>query len=131
MKIKHSTLLSCLLICFLCMSCHKNESKKSDPEDKYVGKYQVHENISSYGFPPCGDPYSSEKDTVISVVRGKTDTTLVVLGREVYLDSTGHYYAYHYSLRLWNDSISSTFMNGGLGCGQYEIYKGYRISTTP
>jgi hypothetical protein len=54
-----------------------------------------------------------------------------VLGREVYLDSTGHYYAYHYSLRLWNDSISSTFMNGGLGCGQYEIYKGYRISTTP
>ena len=95
--------------------------------DQYVGNYLVHETIRSYGFPECGEPYSRERDTVIRVDYGESDTTLFVLGREVLLDSTGSYYGYHYGLRLWNDSLRSTFMNGGLGCGQYEIYEGVRI----
>ncbi len=56
---------------------------------------------------------------------------IIVLGREVCLDSTGWFNAYHYGLHLWNDSIWSYFMNGGLGCGRYEIYYGYRISEKP
>ena len=111
--------------------CSKDENNPTDFRDKYIGQYQVQERISSYGFPECGEPYSREKDTVISVTYGDTDTTLHVLGREVWLDSTGRYYDYHYVLRLWNDSIYSYFMNGGLGCGQNEIYEGYRISNKP
>lgn len=98
-----------------------------DIRKNYIGKYQVVEKINSYG--PCWT-YSSEKDTVIIVDFGITDSTLSVLERDVYLDSLGRFGDYHYGLRLWNDSISSYYMNGGLGCGNYEEYDGYRISNT-
>jgi hypothetical protein len=111
-------------------SCN-NDEDPTDFRDKYIGKYQVHETISSYGTTGFTEPYSKEKDTVISVNYGATDSTINVLGRDVRLDSTGSYSAYHYFLRLWNDSISSSFMNGGLGFGQKEIYLGFRISNTP
>jgi len=113
---------------FIFNSCKKDDVKPNDVRAKYIGKYQVHEKISSYGSPECGEPFNRERDTIISVIYGKTDSTLNVLGRDVYLDSAGNYYAYHYGLRLWNDSIYSYFMNGGLGCGQDEIYNGYKIS---
>ncbi|MBA7544930.1 hypothetical protein ES705_37291 [subsurface metagenome] len=113
------------------MSCGKSDSKPSDFRDKYIGKYQVHEWISSYGFPDCGEPYSRERDTIIRVIYGETDSTLIVLGRVVWLDSSGYFSDYHYGLRLWNDSIWSYYMNGGLGCGQIEIYEGYKISDIP
>ena len=113
------------------ISCNKDDNKLNDYRDKYIGKYQVKETIKSYGDPECGEPYSSERDTIISVTYGNTDSTLIVLGREVYLDSAGYYTAYHYGLRLWNDSILSYFMNGGLACGQNEIHEGYRISNKP
>ena len=109
-------------------SCDKDDNNPNDFRDKYIGKYQVTESINCYG--PCCT-CSFQKDTVIIVNYGLTDSTLNVLGRDVYLDSTGSYYDYHYGLRLWNDSISSYFMNGGLGCGKKEIYKGYRISDKP
>ena len=109
-------------------SCESGGTDPEDFRDRYVGNYLVRETIRSYGFPECGEPYSRERDTVIRVNYGESDTTLFVLGREVWLDSTGSFYDYHYGLRLWNDSIWSTFMNGGLGCGQYETYEGVRIS---
>jgi|ADurb_Cas_01_Slu_FD_contig_21_698790_length_560_multi_2_in_0_out_0_1 hypothetical protein len=117
----------------LAISCHKDNDidepeKPADFRDIYIGKYQVKETINCYG--PCGTCYSL-RDTVISVNYGLTDSTLSVLGRDVYLDSNGFYSAYHYGLRFWDDSISSNFMNGGLGCGRYESYKGYRFSNVP
>ncbi len=119
-------IFSGLVLC----SCDKNDEEPTDFRDKYIGKYQVHETISGYSYSSGVSP-SKEKDTIISVLYGSTDSTLKVLGRDVYLDSTGFYSAYHYSLRLWNDSIYSYDMNGGLGAGQKEIYVGYRISNTP
>lgn len=115
------------------ISCHKENDidgpdKPADFRDVYIGKYQVKETINCYG--PCFTCYSV-RDTIISVNYGLTDSTLSVLGRDVYLDSTGFYSAYHYGLKFWDDSISSNFMNGGLGCGQYELYKGGRISNVP
>ena len=115
----------------LIISCDKNDNEQDDFRDIYIGKYQVHERIISYGGPECGEPYNYEKDTLISVTYGNTDTTLIVLGREVWLDSNGEYDDYHYGLRLWNDSLYSFFMNGGLACGQNEIHAGYRISNEP
>jgi len=101
----------------------------------YIGKYQAREYISSYGLPEyyviCGEPFSLQRDIVITVDFGLTDSTLSVLGRDVYLDATGWYYDYHYSLRLWNDSIQSYYMNGGLECGQNEYLIGHRISENP
>jgi hypothetical protein len=117
-----------IITCFYLKSCDKDESNPTDFRTKYVGKYQVHEQIFSYGL---GDPINSERDTYISVRYGGTNSTLLVLGREVLLDLSGCFTDYHYYLRLWNDSIYSSFMNGGLGGGQYEIYEGYKISDTP
>ena len=122
-----------LLLSFICLfnSCEKKDAGPSDSRDKYTGRYQVHETIYSYGFPVCGEPFSREKDTVISVSYGETDSTLLVLGRDIYVDSTGRGYDYHYGLSFRNDSIFSHYMNGGLGCGQYENYVGPRISHQP
>jgi hypothetical protein len=58
-------------------------------------------------------------------------STLSVLGREVWLDSGGSYYAYHYGLNFRNDSIFSNYMSGGLGCGSYISHVGVKISDTP
>lgn len=131
MRTEKHVLVLVVIICACFTYCDKEESKPLDFRDRYIGKYQVHESISSYGFPQCGEPYFRERDTIISVSYGASDTTLNVLGRDVWLDSTGRYYDYHYGLRLWNDSIYSYFMNGGLGCGQYEVYEGFRISNIP
>ncbi len=119
-----------VLIAFfiLIISCENGINEPTDFRDKYIGKYQVIEKISCYG--PCST-CSSQKDTVIVVNYGLTDLTLSVLGRDVKVDSSGWYSTYHYGLRLWNDSINSYFMNGGLGCGQYELYEGFRISDNP
>ncbi len=129
---KHISRLTVFIMFFglLLFSC-EDDNKLTDFRDKYIGKYQVHERIVSYGGPECGEPYNYEKDTIISVTYGTTDTTLIVLGREVWLDSNGEYDDYHYGLRLWNDSLYSCFMNGGLACGQNEIHTGYRISNEP
>lgn len=120
-----------VLACFLLTSCDDEKETKADFRDTYIGKYQVSEHIYSYG-PPDIVPYvNTTKDTVISVTKGSTDSSLLVLGREVILDSNHEYYAYHYGLQFRNDSIFSNYMNGGLGGGQYEVYKGVRISKTP
>jgi hypothetical protein len=131
MKIISSITCLSVIVMMLQVSCNKSPCKCHDFRDKYVGKYSVKEEVTSYGFPECGDPYHWIRDTVISVNYGATDSTLEVLGRDLFIDSTGYYYSYHYSLRLWNDSLLSYFMNGGLGCGQYEVFKGTRASTTP
>lgn len=99
-----------------------------DFRDVFVGKYHVTETINCYG--PCGS-CSSSKDTIISVYYGSSDSSMNVLGRNIFLDADGYFYDYHYSLRLWNDSISSYYANGGLGCGQNEVYLGNKISDTP
>lgn len=127
---KQKIILALWLICsgFIFNSCEKDENQSNDFRDKYIGKYQVTEKISCYG--SCSSCLF-QRDTVISVNYGLTDSTLNVIGRDVFLDSTGNYHSYHYGLRLWKDSIYSTFMNGGLGCGKYETYKGIRISDKP
>ncbi len=126
-----STILILITVLLVIDSCKKSNIKPGDFRNKYIGKYEVVEHVNSYGSLDCGKPYSSERDTIISVNYGATDTTLSVLGMDVKLDSLGSYYAYHYSLRLWNDSIKSYSMNGGLGCGQIVTYLGRRVSEEP
>lgn len=126
---KSSCILNCLLGIGIILLAACEKTTVEDFRAPYVGKYQVSERLERYG--SCGPPFYSLKDTVISVHYGNTDSTLLVLGREVYLDSDGHYSAYHYGLRMRNDSISSHHMNGGLGCGIYETYTGIKISDTP
>jgi hypothetical protein len=106
-------------------SCKK---EPVDFRDQFIGKYQVKEQINCYG--SCAT-CASEKDTLISVRYGMSDSSLSVLGRDIKLDINNFYYAYHYGLWLGNDSIYSKFMYGGLGCGQYEIYEGVRVSKKP
>ncbi len=130
-KLQRLTLILFVLVFNSCDKETIEENITKDFRDQYIGKYQVQEKIRSYGSPQCGIPYSRERDTIISVLYGNTDTTLQVLGREVWLDSSGYFSAYHYGLRLWNDSIFSYFMNGGLGCGENITYEGKRISDKP
>lgn len=121
------TLLALVCLSVL-LSCKKDSNTPSDFRDEYVGQYQCTETVSCYG--PCSTCYTV-RDTLISVNYGNSDTTLLVLGREVWLDSSGSYYAYHYGLNFRNDSIFSNYMNGGLGCGQYISHAGVKISDTP
>lgn len=120
-----------LFVAFAITACEKGFWKPKDFRDAYVGKYQVTEKLTVYGSPLCDLGPDTEKDTVIIVDYGSKKTTLFVLGREVELDEEGYYYAYRFGLRIWNDSIWSLHMNGGLGCGIYEHYEGYRISSNP
>ena len=104
------------------ISCEKDNT---DFRRAFVGQYQVEEKITCYG--ECFTCQTT-RDTIIIVDYGFHKNTLYVLGREVELDSDGNYLSYHYSLHMSNDSLFSNYMNGGLGCGQTEIYKGIRIS---
>ncbi len=132
---KYKIRLAIGMICFgvLFYACEKQNTDVSksiistDKRGKYTGTYQVQRVIYCYGPLNC----YSKIDTVIKVSYGRTVSTLLVLGRDVYLDSAGYYSSYHYYLRLWDDSIASSFMNGGLGGGQYENYLGHRISIIP
>jgi hypothetical protein len=124
----HGKFIYSLILSWAILNACDNNGNDPDFRDQYVGKYQVTEKITCYG--PCRT-CASLKDTVIIVDYGLTDTTLSVLGRDVFLDSDGFYSAYHYGLWLRNDSIWSYNMNGGLGCGQYENHEGVRISTDP
>ncbi len=112
------------------VSCEKDDSKPSDFRDKYIGKYFVHESVECYGMPSqwCTD---SEKDTVISVNYGDTDTTLSALGHEFWLDTKGEFWYFPLLFRFRNDSIYSYYRAGGLGSGAYLTYEGVRISTEP
>lgn len=130
LNIQHITLkllfsISVIILSFSCKK-HNPELIRNDFRNKYVGNYQVVKTIESYGSPSCGQ-YFYTSDTIITVSFGNTDSTLIVLGREVWLDSSESYYAYHYGLIMRKDSIDYNYMNGGLGCGNYEIYKGYKI----
>jgi hypothetical protein len=109
-------------------ACKKDCNTPSDFRDVWRGQYQCVETVNCYG--PCFT-CSSTRDTIISVDFGTTDSTLSVLGREVWLDSGGSYYAYHYGLNFRNDSIFSNYMSGGLGCGSYISHVGVKISDTP
>ena len=66
-----------VLICIHFTSCEKVDSLPADFRDAYIGKYQVHEAVRSYGFIECGEPYYKERDTVILVSYGNTDSDLV------------------------------------------------------
>lgn len=121
-RIKKLFSYTLIILSFITLSCEKDAK---DFRNKYTGKYLVTEEVSCYG--PCSTCYRL-KDTIISVEYGETKQSLSVLGRDVTLDSMGYYHDYHYGLRLWNDSIWSYFMNGGLGCGQRIIYTGAKIS---
>lgn len=136
MNVNHSKYICnwSFLIIFLSIlftGCKKEEAVSDHPVYKYIGRYQTHLKVNSYGSVSGNPGYSYEKDTVISVKPGNTQHSLWVLGREIVLDTAGYFYDYHYSIHLWNDSIISTFMNGGLGGGVYEVYTGYRISLVP
>lgn len=120
-----------MLFLLLFAACGKADEKLTDARNKYIGSYFVHEKIGSYGPPPYVEPFLYEKETIINVLPGETDSTLLVLGREVWLDSNGSYYEYKYGLRLWNDSLRSYYSSGGMGGGMYISHVGYRISTEP
>jgi len=121
-------LINIIFLILILFSCNKENNNLNKNLSNYIGKYQTVSKFTTFG----AMPYSNiEKDTIISVDYGNSDTTLIVLNREVWLDKNREFYDYHYGLQFRNDSIFSTFMNGGLGGGNYEYYVGYKISDKP
>ena len=118
--------LGIILLGFLVfVSCNK------DIHEKYVGDYLVHEHIYSYGSEYCGEHFSFEKDTIITVLPGNTKKKIIVLGREVELNDDGEFTDYSstdYFLSIRNDSIMSYEKFGGNECGRYEKYNGNKIT---
>jgi hypothetical protein len=100
----------------------------SDDRDAYVGKYQVHQTNNCYG--PC-DTCHSEQNLILVVDYGHSDSTLLFENREIPISAIESYYAYHYSLSIGHDSLHSSNMSGGLGCGIYIVQEGVRIDKNP
>jgi len=95
-----------------------------DDRDAYVGKYAVHQTNNCYG--PC-DTCHSEEDLILVVDYGNTDSIVIFQNREIPISVIESYYAYHYNLRIKNDSLHTWNMSGGLGCGVYIVQDGVRI----
>lgn len=127
MKAITHILLTGIALSIITWACSKDQTAPVDFRDPYIGQYQVKENIFPYGSCHPNDPVPTKKDTVIEIGYGETDTTLSVLGRDIWLDSMNLHHRYHYSLYLTPDSIYSTFLNGGLGCGFTEKHYGRKI----
>jgi hypothetical protein len=106
-----------ILLIVFSIGCNQEETVVEiiDPDfinliDQYVGEYNVTETFESYGFQGgCPDPIYSQKDTIITITSGNSDTTIIVLGREVSINSLGRYSDYHYDLYIEN-----------------EVYEGYK-----
>jgi hypothetical protein len=99
-----------------------------DDRDAYVGKYAVHQTNNCYG--PC-DTCHSEEDLILVVDYGNTDSTVIFQNHEISISVIESYYAYHYNLRIKNDSLHTWNMSGGLGCGVYIVQDGVRIDKNP
>lgn len=110
-------------------SCDKTVPEVLDFRIKFVGKYEVTEEIKSHGPPPpaCWDRYSL-KDTIISVGYGAADTEISLLNRTVEIDENGSGGDSRFSLSFRNDSIWVGIRAGGLGCGVTTSYRGIKIS---
>ena len=117
------------LLLVIVSSCEKL-NLFSDPRDKYVGKYQVVETFSYYGYN-APTPSVTKRDTFISVHYGSKKETIAVLGLDIELDKNGYYSFGHDGVSISNDSISTWRRNGGLGAGRYETYRGIRVSRKP
>jgi hypothetical protein len=119
----------CLIHFFLCGCQHDSALiKPRDARDAYVGKYAVHQTNNCYG--PC-DTCHSEQDLILVVDYGHSDSTLLFENREIPISAIESYYAYHYSLSIGHDSLHSSNMSGGLGCGIYIVQEGVRIDKNP
>jgi hypothetical protein len=92
---------------------------------KYVGKYEGRYTSNCYGaLGWC----HYETDTILSVREGKTAGTYSVLGIEIRPDESGCWYGYHSSICMANDSLFTNSMNGGLGGGLRQSFKGWILS---
>ena len=118
------------ILIFLFVGCSHEPLPQAilDERDAYVGKYQVHQTNNCYG--PC-DTCHSEQDLILVVDYGHSDSTLLFEYREIPISDIESYYAYHYSLSIGHDSLHSTNMSGGLGCGIYIVQEGVRIDKNP
>jgi hypothetical protein len=115
---------------FLYVGCAHEPLPQTIPDDRdaYVGKYAVHQTNNCYG--PC-DTCHSEEDLILVVDYGNTDSTVIFQNREIPISVIESYYAYHYNLRIKNDSLHTRNMSGGLGCGVYIVQDGVRIDKNP
>lgn len=118
--------ISILFFLNVLIACHKTSTPSiqtpNDFRDKWIGTYYSKMHIQSYG--QCGTPYELDLDTAITVTKSTKDSILQIGSREIVLDSSQSAYGYHFSIHFQNDSLYMNYMNGGLGCGQYETTRG-------
>lgn len=105
----------------VCISCRKEKSS-TDFRDAYTGTYKVLLSVNCYGCSTC----AYQKDTTLQVKKGSSDSSILVLGREIILDAEGRYTESRFGVHLWNDSLYISYLNGTLGCGQREVYQGLK-----
>jgi hypothetical protein len=124
MKTVLSFALFCLFTIFFMVCCQKEDTAK-DYRAAFTGTYAAKETTTCYG--AMGNCYH-ESDSIIYVIPGDSDSTILVLGRMISIATDGIYTAYHYGLQFRSDSIFSNLMVGGLGGGTYVKHVGKRIS---
>lgn len=128
-----------LLITF--MSCKKDgisgsESGSTIPipiwPDQCIGNYSGTWTSQSYGPPPAPGPLYSQ-DTTIVIGVGPSDSTLTTTLSNCLVI---HYHSssyqngigiYHGKIIFKNDSMYYNCMNGGLGSGNKETFKGKKL----
>ena len=124
---RRKTILGCSVLCFALAvlgGCRYDDSITL----KYIGKYQCRQTVDCYGaLGTC----HTVTESIISIRKGKTDTTFEFMGGDYYFNQYGCSDFYHGSFCVTGDSLHYYCMCGGLGGGTHVVIHGKKIDCDP
>jgi len=94
---------------------------------KYMGTYEGTWTSQAYMSSGTGPVYSTDSTFSIGIYSDGKNTTTFGPCPVVQFDENDFAYFYHGSLTFRNDSIFYICMNGGLGGGSNESFKGKKL----
>jgi len=119
-----------IILCFLSVSCNKEENEIMDYRDSFIGSYGCHKTGYIY------DEVSTNVDTFeIIIVSKYSDSLIKILDATIFIDQNGEFGGglypdpnYHlFDGCFKNDSVFLNLQIGGLGCYSRFNYIGKKF----
>jgi hypothetical protein len=98
--------------------------------EKFIGSYKGTWSSSWYSMGQTGPIVTKDTTLIIGLIQGDTMKNTINLSncQTIQFDSTYRCYIYHGSISIINDSLFYGCMNGGLGGGTNESFKGKKYN---